>query len=401
MSKKSAESPSNKVAADAIQFIQKATGQKPIGAHTDTFPHISTGSGVINTLIGGSPMPDGKGFVCPGLPFSRIVEIYGAESSGKTTAAVQFMVSVQKSGGVAMFLDFENALHNNYAKACGLSFDPNKLLYYAPDNLEEGMKMIFIAIRSGVKLIVVDSVSAMIPQSELEKKIGDPAKIGALASAMSTYLPKIVQWLKGRDTTLVLINQIRSLISTTARGDTDNTSGGKAVKFYASVRLKLTRIKSEVVEKVDPITLKKKRTPYGNLVIVKVVKNKMDSKQGATGEIFIRYGSGIDEYMTVIEGAVPRKIIVKDAAGYTYGATKIKGREQFRKFLIENPKVYAEIQHKITQALLAATPEALSADEIDDDDIMADLSKEMGDDQIFESEPEDGGGEEVVAEEES
>lgn len=398
MSKKEAISAQSKVAQDAIQFIQKATGQKPIGAHTDTFPHISTGSGVINTLIGGSPMPDGKGFVCPGLPFSRIVEIYGAESSGKTTAAVQFMVSVQKLGGVAMFLDFENALQHNYAKACGLDFSPEKLLYYTPDNLEEGMKMIFIAIRSGVKLIVVDSVSAMVPQSELEKKIGDPAKIGALAAAMSTYLPKVVQWLKGRDCTLVLINQIRSLISASARGDTDNTSGGKAVKFYASVRLKLTRIKSEIVEKVDPLTLKKKRTPYGNLVVVKVVKNKMDSKQGATGEIFIRYGSGIDEYMTVIEGAVPRKIINKDGSGYTYGTTKMKGREQFRKFLVENPKVYLEIQNKITAALLAAAPEALAPDEIDDDDIMADLSKEMGDDQIFDSEGDEGAAEDVVEE---
>jgi recombination protein RecA len=296
-----------------------------------------------------------------------------------------------------MFLDFENALHHGYAKQIGVDFEPPRLLYYAPTTLEEGLKMIYVAVKQGVKLIVVDSVSAMVPKSELDKKLDDPAKIGALAAAMSTNLPKIVQWLKGTDTCLVLLNQIRSLISSTARGDTDNTSGGKAVKFYASVRLKLTRIKSEILEKPDPITLKKKRIPFGNLVQVKVVKNKIDSKQGATGEIFIRYGYGIDEYMSVIEAALPRRIIVKDGSGFAYGPNKTRGREQFRKFLADNPKVYTEIQQKVTAALLAAAPEPLSPDEIDENDLIADMNRELGDDQIFDSESESAS-EEVIEE---
>lgn len=389
--------PKNDLALKAIALIEKMTGQKPLGAHTTTFPHIPTGSGIINTLIGGSPMPDGKSFVCPGIPMTRITEIYGAESSGKTTAAIQAMVAVQQAGGVAMFLDFENALHHGYAKSIGLSFDKSKLLYYAPTTLEEGLKMIYIGIKTGVKIIVVDSVSAMVPKSELEKKLDDPAKIGALASAMSTNLPKVVQWLKDADCALVLINQIRAIISQ-GHGDKDNTSGGKAVKFYASIRLKLTRIKSEVVEKVDPVTLRKKKIPYGNVVQVKVIKNKMDSKQGQTGEIFIRYGSGIDEYMTVIEGAVPRKIVTKDTSGYTYGTIKIKGREQFRKYLMANPKVYLEIQSKVQAALLAASPEALLDEEIDDEDIISDLQRELGDEDTFNSE-EAPAEEEVVSEE--
>lgn len=385
------------IAAQAIQFIEKATGQKPLGVNTTTFPHIPSGSSTVNTLIGGSPLPDGKGFVCPGLPCQRIVEVYGAESSGKTTAALQAIVSVQRAGGVAMFLDFENALHHGYAKSVGVDFSKDKLLYYAPTTLEEGLKMIFIGIRSGVQLIVVDSVSAMVPKSELEKKLDDPAKIGALAAAMSTNLPKVVQWLKGTDTCLVLINQIRSLISSTAKGDTDNTSGGKAVKFYASIRLKLTRIKSEFLEKPDPITLKKKRIPFGNLVQVKVVKNKIDSKQGATGEIFIRYGSGIDEHLSLIEAAIPRKIVTKSGSGLAYGPHTSRGREQFRKFLIDNPKVCAEIQQKVTAALLAAAPEPLSGDEIDDSDILSDMNKELGDSDLFESD-EGSTSEEVVEE---
>lgn len=384
MAAKKAE-PKNDIASKARAFIEKSTGQKALGAQMTTFPHISSGSVVINTLIGGSVMPDGKSFVCPGIPLTRITEIYGAESSGKTTAAIKAMVAVQKAGGVAMFLDFENALHHGYAKAMGLSFDQDQLLYYTPDTLEEGLKMIYIGIKMGVSLIVVDSVSAMVPKSELEKKLDDPAKIGALASAMSTNLPKVVQWLKNTSTALILINQIRSLIQS-GHGDKDNTSGGKAVKFYASVRLKLTRIKSEIVEKIDPVTLKKKKTPYGNLVQVKVIKDKLDAKQGATGEIFIRYGSGIDDYMSLIEAAVPRKIVTKDGAGYTYGSVKVKGREQFRKHLMENPKTCAEIQAKVQAALLAAAPEPLTDDEIDDEDIIADLNRELGDDETFDTE---------------
>lgn len=389
------------VAAKTIQFIEKATGQKPLGANTSTFPHIPSGSATINTLIGGSPLPDGKGFVCPGLPCQRLVEVYGAESSGKTTAALQAIVAVQKAGGVAMFLDYENALHHGYAKAIGIDFDKSKLLYYAPNTLEEGFKMMFIAIRSGVRLVVVDSVSAMVPKSELEKKLDEPAKIGALASAMSTNLPKVVQWLKGTDTCLLFINQTRSLISSTAKGDTDNTSGGKAVKFYASIRLKLTRIQSEFLERPDPVTLKKKRIPYGNLVQVKVVKNKLDSKQGQTGEVFIRYGYGIDEYLSLIEAAVPRKIITKDGASFfCYGTAKIKGRESFRRFLIENPKVYLEIQQKVTAALLAAAPEPIAEEDAEEEDLMSELNREMGGGEVFETE-EEAAPEERVVEDES
>lgn len=386
------------IAAQAIAFIEKATGQKPLGAHTGTFPHIPSGSGTINILIGGTPLADGKGFTCPGYPRQRLVEVYGAESSGKTTATLAAIVAVQKAGGVAMFLDYENALHHGYAKAIGVSFDKDKLMYYTPNTLEEGFKMIYIATRLGVELIVVDSVSAMVPKSELEKDLKDPAKIGALAAAMSTNLPKMVQWLKGSKTSVIFINQMRSLIQAGAK-DTDNTSGGKAVKFYASARLKLTRIRSDFLERKDPVTLKKKRIPYGNLVQIKCVKNKMDGKQGATGEVFIRYGVGIDEYMTVMEGAIPRKIIVQQKAKYTYGSETITGREQFRKWLMANPKQYAEIQKKLAEALLAATPEPLSGDdEINDDDILSDMTKEMGDDQLFDSDTEENPEEMVMDE---
>lgn len=394
--KKDTSKPKRDVAGMTADFIEKATGQKPLGLVTGTHPHIPSGTFQIDTLIGGTPLPDGKGMVCPGFPKQRITEVYGAESSGKTTLTLGAIVTVQKGGGVCMFLDFENALHHGYAKACGVDFNPAKLLMYAPNTLEEGLKMMYLGIKTGVELIVIDSVSAMVPKSELEKKLDDPAKIGALAAAMSTNLPKMVQWLKGSNTSIIFINQIRALIQAGAR-DTDNTSGGKAVKFYASLRLKLTRIRSDFFERPDTISLKKKKIPYGNVVQVKVVKNKLDGKQGQTGEIFIRYGRGVDEFMGLIESAVPRKVIGKRGSGYDYGGEVFRGKESLRKYLMANPKAFADIRDKITKALLSEAPEPLSGeDEIEDDEILSDLRKELGDDDILDSEGDEAPVEAVV-----
>jgi len=397
MSAAKKETPKRDVAALTAEYIFKATGQRPLGLVTGTFPHIPSGTFQIDTLIGGTPLPDGKGMVCPGFPKQRMVEVYGAESSGKTTLALGAIVTVQKAGGVAMFLDFENALHHGYAKACGVDFNAKKLLYFTPNTLEEGLKMIYLGIKTGVELVVIDSVSAMVPKAELEKKLDDPPKIGALAAAMSTNLPKMVQWLKNSGTSVIFINQIRALIQQGAR-DTDNTSGGKAVKFYASLRLKLTRIRSDYIERPDTITLKKKRIPYGNVVQVKVVKNKLDGKQGQTGEIFIRYGRGVDEFMGLIESALPRKIITKSGSGYAYGGESFRGKESVRKYLMGNPKAFGDIRDKIMKALLSEAPEPLTGeDEIEDSDILSDMRKELGDDDILDSgdeTPEEGMAEE-------
>jgi len=300
-----------------------------------------------------------------------------------TTLALASVVSVQKAGGLAMFLDYENALHHGYAKAIGVNFSPDKLLYYAPSTLEEGMKMLYIAIRQKLDLVVLDSVAAMVPAKELEKNIDDAAAIGALARAMSTILPKMVQWLKEAPTLVTFLNQTRSLISSNSNAGEDNTAGGKAVKFYASLRLKLTRLRSDVVERPDPVTLKKKKIPYGNLVDVKVVKNKMAGTQGHKGTIFIRYGAGVDEYLSAIEGAIPRKIITQSASTYNFKGETFKGRDRLRSFLIDNPKAFEEIKAKVTEALISETPKVV--EEVEDEDIISDMNRELGDDDILES----------------
>jgi recombination protein RecA len=377
-------------------FIEKATGQKPLGSDIKTWPHIRSGALAVDDLIGGTPLADGSGLVCPGFPKGRIVEIYGPESSGKTTLALAAIVQAQKACEAVLFLDFENSLHHGYAKAVGVDFDPRRLMYFAPSTFEEGLRMLYVAIKQGVGLIVVDSVAAMVPATELEKKLGDAAAIGALARAMSTNLPKMTQWLKPNKSALILINQVRATISTGGHGPgDDNTAGGKAVKFYASVRLKLTRIKSEFIERPDPVTMRKKKMPFGNVVQVKAVKNKMDGKQGHSGEIFIRYGYGVDEYLSVIQGAIPRKIVVQKGSAYEFAGENFKGRDRLRTYLVNNPAAFESMRERVTAAILSEAPKAVEGD-VEDEDILSDMRHDIGDDDIIDSPGEESALEEVI-----
>jgi recombination protein RecA len=364
----------SEVAKLTIAHIAKITGQKPIGGEIVTFPHIPSGIVTIDNLLGGSLLPDGSGMVCPGYARGRVIEVFGAESSGKTTLALGAVCATQKIGGVSVYLDFENAIHHGYAKQIGVRFNTTDTLLYAPDNLEEGYKMLYLAVKNGVDLVVVDSVAAMVPKSELDKKLDEEARIGALARAMSQNLSKMVQWLKDSPTCVMLINQTRSLIKAGSHaGEDDNTAGGKAVKFYASHRLKLTRTRSDFIERKDPVTLKKKRIPYGNVVAVKVCKNKLDGKQGHSAEIFIRYGYGIDEFHSLIEAAIPRSIIKKEGSSYDLNGDRFLGKEKLRQYLIDNVKATADLRAKVQAALLSEAPQAIQG-AVEDEDILSDTT---------------------------
>jgi recombination protein RecA len=341
-------------------------------------PHIPTGIVQIDTLLGGELTEDKKSLICPGLPRGRIGELYGAESSGKTTLALKFIAQVQKAGGTAIFLDYEHALDQRYAKSIGVNLD--ELLIYQPETFEDGLKIIYMAAKQNVDLVVTDSVSAMVTAEEMERKIDKAAKVGSLAGAMARWLPKMVQWLDKSSTVLLYINQVRALIAAGSH-ETENTSGGKALKFFCSFRLKTTRIRSDFVERKDPITLKKKRFPYGNVTSVKCVKNKMVGHQNHTAEIFIRYGTGVDEYLSLVESAIPRKIITQSGSKYKWGSQEFSGKEKVRKFLVENPKAFEEIRAAVMKALMEEAPvPAQGDDEIEDSEIMSDFSKEFGDD---------------------
>lgn len=342
----------------AQEAIFKHTKLKPLGVDKGdkgVLPFVSSGSFVIDDLIGAS---------CPGYPRKRITEVYGPESSGKTTAALHAITEVQKAGGVAMFLDFEHALHHGYAQKIGVKFDDRQLLYYAPENLEEGLKLIYIGIKAGVDLIVVDSVASMVPKAELEKKLDAAAAIGLQARIFSQNLPKVCIWLTSvveanpQGTALVLINQTRATIN--SHGGDENTSGGKALKFFAYLRLRFSRIRSDFIKRKDKFSGKDRSYPFGNHTQVKVIKSKLDAKQGHSADIFIRFGSGIDDYLSAIETGANNKIVKKNGPMYTYGDQSFKGKDALRKHLIDNPKVFAELKKRVVEAIRAADaiPEA-------------------------------------------
>lgn len=383
------------IATLARQMIKKITSQDPVRPTFTTMAHIPSGSIVVNNLIGGSKSADGKGQVCPGFPRRRIVELYGAESCGKTTLALSAIVQCQRAGGVAMILDFEHALHDGYARAVGVDFDPEKLLYYKPDTLEEGFKMIYLGIRTGVDLIVIDSVASMIPKDEFEKKIDDAERVGSLAAPLTRNLKKLAIWLdKYPDkktesdkpgASIIFINQTRAKIGGGGYGgDEDQTPGGKALKFYSSIRLRMTRIKSEIFKKKNPATGKDINIPYGNITSIRVVKSKIDSKAGQEGVIFIRFGSGLDDLFSVIESGVQFRHVKKEGAYFQYGEHRCQGREKFRTFLKENPKELAELQAKVVESMFASSVEVKPAEEQSAEDALAaEIAADIGDDESF------------------
>jgi recombination protein RecA len=358
----------------AINVILKATGQKPLGFEKGGLPFVSSGSFVIDDLIGGTVAPDGKSLICPGYPRRRISEVYGPESSGKTTAALHAIAEVQRQGGVAMFLDFEHALHHGYAQKIGVKFN-DTLLYYAPDTLEDGVKMIYVGIKSGLDLIVCDSVAAMVTKDELEKGIDKVARIGERAMAFSRNLPKLTIWLSKdyennpKGTALIFINQTRASIG--GYGDSETTTGGMALKFFAYLRLRFVRLRSDVIKRKDKVSGKDRSYPYGNHTQVKVVKSKVDAKQGHTGDIFIRFGFGIDDIHSIIEGGVSNKIIKKSGPMYEYAGQKFKGKERLRAFLVGDPKVTMDLRKTVLEAIRAM-------DTIPDEDLAEDDEIAMG-----------------------
>jgi recombination protein RecA len=351
--------------AKAKAAIQKTTKQKPLQPGVEARGYVSTGSFATDMLIGGTANAQGQP-ICPGYPRRAITELYGPESSGKTTMLIHAMVEAQKAGGAAMFIDFEHALDHSYAKALGLSYDEDKLLVYQPDTMEEGFNMMYVGVASGFDIIGVDSVAAMVPKAEMAKGFDAEARVGGVARPLSGALPKFQTWLhqypkvpgdkdkvnlEHPGTAIIFVNQTRALIGGMSH-ENETTSGGKALKFYSFLRIRVSRIKSESVEKKDPMTGKKRRFPYGNVTNVKIVKSKLDAKQGHSCSIFIRYGAGIDDYFSMIETGVAQKVIKKEGSYYALGDQRFQGKEKFRAFLRENPKVYEALKQKLAKLII-------------------------------------------------
>ena len=273
-----------------------------------------------------------------GLPRGRVVEIYGPESSGKTTVALHAVASAQKAGGNAAFIDAEHALDPEYAKKLGVNTDD--LLVAQPDTGEQALEIADMLIRSGgIDIIVIDSVAALVPKAEIEGEMGD-SHVGLQARLMSQALRKMTGALSASGTTAVFINQLREKIGVFF-GSPETTTGGKALKFYSSVRLDIRRIE----------TLKDAGAPVGNKTRVKVVKNKM-APPFKQAEFDILYGEGISREGSLIDMGVETGIVRKSGSWFTYGSDQLgQGRENVRQFLKDNPELANEIERKILVAV--------------------------------------------------
>ncbi|OLO75951.1 recombinase RecA [Actinomyces oris] len=326
----------SKALATALAQIDKSFGKGSVMRLGDeSRPPVSvipTGSVALDVALG-----------VGGLPRGRIVEVYGPESSGKTTVALHAVASAQRAGGNAAFIDAEHALDPVYAKALGVDID--NLLVSQPDTGEQALEITDMLVRSGgLDIIVIDSVAALVPKAEIEGEMGD-SHVGLQARLMSQALRKITGALSSTGTTAIFINQLREKIGVFF-GNPETTTGGKALKFYASVRLDVRRIGG----------LKDGDQPVGNRTRVKVVKNKM-APPFKQAEFDILYGQGISREGSLLDLGVDNGVVRKSGAWFTYGEDQLgQGKENARNFLKDNPQLAAEIEEKILAALGIGEP---------------------------------------------
>ncbi|MBG0777607.1 MAG: recombinase RecA [Desulfovibrionaceae bacterium] len=316
----------------ALTTIERKYGQGSVMRLSDDahvhIPVIPTGSIGLDLALG-----------IGGLPRGRVSEIYGPESSGKTTLALHIIAEAQRAGGTAAFVDAEHALDVNYAKRLGVRTE--ELLISQPDYGEQALDIADLLVRSGaVDVVVIDSVAALIPQSELEGNMGE-TQVGGQARLMSHALRKLTGTIHKSKTAVLFINQIRMKIGTMGYGNPETTSGGNALKFYASVRMDIRRIQS----------LKDKDEAFGIRARVKVVKNKV-APPFREALFDILYGTGISRVGEIIDMGVDLGIVDKSGAWFAYGSERLgQGKENVRAFLQENAELRQEIEAKIIEHL--------------------------------------------------
>ena len=336
-----------------IDRLDKTYGKGTVMKLGDKMVHrvdvISTGSLGLDIALGIS-----------GLPKGRVVEIYGPESSGKTTLAIHAIAECQRGGGIAAFIDAEHAFDRFYAEKLGVDVD--NLLIAQPDNGEQALEIAENLIRSGaIDIIVIDSVAALVPRAEIEGEMGD-SKMGLQARLMSQALRKLTSTINKTGCCCIFINQLREKIGVMF-GNRETTTGGNALKFYASIRLDIRKSGTAIKDKDGNL--------QGNHVKVKIVKNKL-APPFRTAEFDIMYGEGISKNGEIIDLGVDLDVVAKSGAWYSYNGTKIaQGRDAAKLFLHDNPEVAHELEVKIKELVAAQASVAVIAGDDDDDELDA------------------------------
>lgn len=335
--KKSAVKDTDAALDDAISQIEKKFGKGSV-------MRLGDRTAVDVDVIPSGSLTLDKALGIGGYPKGRIIEIYGPESSGKTTLTLHAIAQAQKQGGKAAFIDAEHAIDPVYAKNLGVDID--ELILSQPDSGEQALEIAEMLVRSGViDLIVIDSVAALVPQVELDGEMGDAA-VGLQARLMSKALRKLSGVMNKTNCTVIFINQLREKIGV-MYGNPETTTGGRALKFYSSVRVEIRR--SEQIKQNGEIV--------GNKANIKVVKNKV-APPFKTTQVDIIYGKGISRDCEILDLAVEGDIVEKSGAWYAYNGEKIgQGRENAKNFLLEHPAIFAEVEEKV-KAQLFGTEEA-------------------------------------------
>lgn len=397
-SKKSDTAKAKSPLADVMSISKKVFKKDDPFVHVDTkqmkqsLPHLSTGSIVVDFAIGGEPNSNGV-IPCPGFPRGKLVNLYGRPSAGKTTLALTVSASTIQGKGQVCFIDWEYAVDLNYAQSLGVPVDnSDQFALVQPETLEKGLKVLWIAAKRGIPLIVVDSVSAGVPETLYNQKLkekGETGRVGEVARIWSVFLPQLKSTIAKTGSCVVGISQLRKTISRTGYGgsDADGTAGGESWKFYSELRLGLRSVGTEKGHVYDKLTHQMVETAVGNKIKLTIDKCKIAASQGRSAEFFIRYGKGIDDVQSVLDIATAHGIIKQSGAWYTWARSdaediKAQGKPALRE-AIENTDGAWPALYKITMDAMLSGNALTAPNPIDDDfsDIDAILSGAVDDEE--------------------
>jgi len=358
----------------------------------EPLPHVSSGSLIIDYLIGGEPNKQGIP-PCPGLPRGRVVQVWGHESAGKTTLALTAAAAVCAAGGTVLYVDWENDIVPDYAEALGVPItDDTKFELVQPETLEDGLKLAVIYATAGVDLIIFDSVGAAVPASIFDRgaeDVGEQAKVGELQQKWSQEMPSIKGKIAKKGAIVIGISQIRAKINTGPGhgGPTTQPQGGNAWKFYSSVRIELRRIKMEKQKRFDTLTRKEDERVIGGVIRAKMIKCKLSKSQGREAIFHIRWGEGIDDIRSVMEIGMAHGIIKRAGAWYSMegagGSIRVQGKEPFLDHLRENKTDFNHLYDQVVPMLTASTIAEENLEDLSDvESILAEAAEEFeeGDD---------------------